>query len=107
MKYFSHTLTTKSRTIKRWHNPAHNFKRHSIPIRDSNHRNSINKVLYTPQYIVGKVEPINRFYKRSSYKGEGIIQGEKSRLRKSKKGKITKQSRAISACQFIFQFFVI
>ena len=33
----------------------------------------------------------------SSYKGESIIQGEKSRLRKSKKGKITKQSRAISA----------
>jgi len=85
-QYFSHKLTTKRRTTKRWHNPAHNFKRHLIPIRVSNYRTSINKILYTPLSIEGTVELINRFYNRYSYKGERIIQGKMSRLRKSKKG---------------------
>jgi len=51
------------------------------------------------------VEPINRFQKCSSCKGEMIIQGEKTRLRKSKEGKITKQSRATSALSIKIKIF--
>jgi hypothetical protein len=43
------------------------------------------------------VELIKSFYNCPICKGERIIQGEESKLRKSKKVKITKQSRAISA----------
>jgi len=71
MQYFSHTLKIKSRTTK------HKFKHHSLPIRVSSYRKSINKLLYTPLNIEGKVDLKNSAYNRSIYKGERIIQGKK------------------------------
>jgi len=87
MQYFFHTLTIKRRNIKRWHNPAHNFKSHSLAIRVSNYIKSIKQILYTPLIIEGRVELINRFYSRTRLKGEGIILGNMSSLRVSNKGK--------------------
>jgi hypothetical protein len=50
-QYFSHTLTTKHRNTDLWHNPAHNFWRHSIPTRVSIYRNSVNIIFWT-HYIL-------------------------------------------------------
>ena len=96
MTYFSHTLTANCRNTKRWHNPVLNFKSHSLPSRVQNCGSPIKKLLYNPLFIESRAELINRFYNRSSYKGERIIQGKISRQRKSKKGKNYKQSNAFS-----------
>jgi hypothetical protein len=72
------------------HNTALNFKHHSLPILVSNCGKSISTLLYTPPFIEGKVELINRFYRASNYKADRIIEGKKARLITSKKGNITK-----------------
>jgi hypothetical protein len=107
MQYFSHTLTTKRRTTKRWHNPSHNFKRHFFPNRVSNYTMIINKVHCAPLYIERWVEPINWFYNPSNYKGERITQGEKSRLRESKKEKLQKHLGLSQCYQLKFKFSII
>ena len=101
---YTDNQTTKYKTLAQ---PAHNFKRHSYPTRVSNYRKPTNKVLYTSLFIGGRAKLINRFYNRSSYKGERIIQGKMSRLRKSKKGNITKNLRLSHCCQLKFQFSIM
>ena len=96
MTYISHTLTANRPNTKRWHNPALNFKSHSIPTRVQNCGLSIRKLLYTPLFIESRAELTKRFYNRSSYKGERIIQSKISRWRKSKKENNYKQSNAFS-----------
>jgi hypothetical protein len=44
----------------------------------------MNKILYTPLYIEGRVKLINRFYNPSIFKLKSIIPGKLSSLRNSK-----------------------
>jgi len=73
MQYFSHTLTTKLRTTKRWHNQLTIFNVTQFQLEFKTIEKSIKKIIYTLLYIAMRMEPKNRFYKPSSYKGENII----------------------------------
>jgi len=80
MQYFSHTITTKLRTTKRWHNQLTIFNITHFQLEFQIIEKSINEILYTLLFIEIWVEPNNRLYNPPSYKGERKIQGKTSRL---------------------------